>query len=203
MFIVTYPGSGMKHIEQIFANTDHDLYIVSTVKEARSIEFDRLLLLGGTDIDPLNYGQSNVLSLRMDCKRDKIELALAKRALDLDIPTMGICRGHQMLAIAAGGSLYQDIPYDLGIFGHRQSRHDIIIKSPLDHYIPTSRVNSFHHQAIDRVPVGFKVLAQSRDGIIESIYKKRFLGVQWHPEMLYANNWHWIFLFRWFIDGLE
>jgi putative glutamine amidotransferase len=203
MLIVTYPGSGMRQIETIFKHSGHDLQIVGSVKQARSITFDRLLLLGGADIDPSHYGQSNTLSRWMDSKRDNIELILADRAIRSNIPVLGICRGHQMLAIASGGTLHQDIPYDIGVFGHQSKTHDIIVNSPLDAWIPTTRVNSYHHQAVDRIPKGFKVLARSQDGIIESIYRPGYLGVQFHPEYLYDDNWHWIFLFRWFIDGLE
>lgn len=203
MLIVTYPGSGMREIERIFRQSGHDLVIVPSLKSARSIKFDRLLLLGGVDIDPYNYGQPNILSFNMDTKRDAIELTLAKRALKHNIPTLGICRGHQMMAIAAGGSLIQDIPYDYGIHGHNNMDHRIIVHNPLDRWIPSNKVNSYHHQCIDTIPSKFKVVATSNCGIIEAIYKPGFLGVQFHPEYLYVDNWRWITLFRWFIEGLK
>ena len=166
-------------------------------------DLDGLLLSGGVDIDPARFGEAVLpdASVETDPQRDAAELPLARAALDADLPVLGICRGIQTLAVAAGGSLHQD----LGLLGHEPELHqqrkagkdDTATAHPV-RIEPGSRlaralgggeqvVNSFHHQAVRDVPSGFVVTARSPDGVIEGFEdpaRTFTLGVLWHPERM-------------------
>lgn len=183
---------------------DASVTVVDSKKDAFSIEFDRLILLGGTDISCWLYGQRNTHSQDPNRERDSIEWVLARRALQTQTPTMGICRGLQMITAAAGGSLFQDVQ-EAGFAAHQRGDHTIKPSGKLAKVIPTTIVNSYHHQAVNHVPYGFEVVARSSgDKCIEAIYRPECaLGVQWHPEMLVTNDRRWEDLFKWFVDGLK
>lgn len=158
---------------------------------------DGLVLSGGVDVDPVLYGQPAHPKLgRVNRRRDDFELALVREALERSVPVLGICRGQQVLNVARGGTLVQDIPSEwTGAMvhdarGRRWRRaHDVDV-------LPGTRlgallrrdsvaVNSFHHQAVASVGDGLAVSARSRDGIVEGIEMpgRRFVvAVQWHPE---------------------
>ncbi len=163
-----------------------------------------LLLTGGSDIFPGLYGKiaDTARCGTFDLKRDSLELALIKRAMELDIPILGICRGQQMLNIALGGSLIIDIPsdYDTNIT-HRipdtyECFHIVNIEGGSKLYwaanVLSGEVNSRHHQAIDQLAPQLKLSAKSVDGLIEAVEWKEIgeqaflMGVQWHPEQM---NW--------------
>ena len=167
---------------------------------------DGLLLLGGADIHPRWYGERDTHCQYTDKGRDAVEWTLVRRALSEGKPIMGICRGMQMLTVAAGGSLYQDIAAQHKSDHNHQGRaHPLVnVSDRLMAHIPTaSRVNSYHHQAVKTVPYGWETLATAPDGIIESIWRPGALGIQWHPELLIsAGDTAWVSLFQWFMDGL-
>lgn len=152
------------------------------------------LLSGGGDLDPSYWGELPSPALgSISPVRDYFEIALTRMALTAEKPLLGICRGIQVLNVAAGGSLYQDLQTGMS---HQQNAprshtfHDIVIEkeSRLGAIVQASRirVNSFHHQAVQRVAGGFIITALSPDGTIEAIEAERgfALGVQWHPEDL-------------------
>ena len=167
-------------------------------------EIDGLLLPGGGDIDPCRYNElryhvKGISKIKDVSKsRDALELQLCQKALEADIPIFGICRGIQIMCIATGGSLYQDIHTQLkNCLLHKDeeskydARHYIQIQphSLLNQLTDESvtEVNSSHHQAVKVIGEGFVVTAQSEDGIIEAIEapSKRFvIGVQYHPERM-------------------
>jgi putative glutamine amidotransferase len=165
---------------------------------------DGLLLPGGDDVGPEHYGHPRHPRLGMvDDERDKLELTVARKALDDDLPILGICRGIQVLAVAAGGTLYQDIPsemerglgHDVREFGRDHLCHQVDIEpaSRLAQTLGTTStvVNSFHHQSVQKVPQGFVVTARADDGVVEGIEAagKRFVvGVQCHPEWLWKTS---------------
>jgi len=166
---------------------------------ARMLErLDGLVLSGGSDVDPALYGQAPHPKLgKVIRERDDFELALTRAALERDLPTLAICRGHQVLNVATGGTLVQDIPSIVERGGDHDARserwertHDVRIEpgSRLHRILGRDRVdvNSFHHQALDELGQGLVVSARSSvDGIIEGVELpgRRFvLGVQWHPE---------------------
>ena len=108
-----------------------------------------------------------------------------------------------MVAVAHGGSLYQDI-YKQGATRRHEQKHKIGVTGKIANYLPTDFVNSYHHQAVRTLPDGFKVLARSvNDHVIEAIWKPGVLGVQWHPELLFPTDPRWHGLFRWFAQGLQ
>lgn len=158
---------------------------------------DGLVLSGGGDISPLYLGELPHRALE-SCSplRDLSEILLTKEALKRDMPLLGICRGIQVLAVAMGGSIYQDIPsqHD-GAMLHNQTAprefpwHEVNLGGRLLTIMGRTKitVNSFHHQAVQQLPSGFSVGATAPDGIIEGIEapERRFcLGVQWHPEAM-------------------
>lgn len=164
----------------------------------RILDFcDGILFSGGVDIDPVYYGEDILNNtVEINEKRDKSELLLAKLAIEANKPILGICRGIQVLNVAMGGSLYQDLPSQLNLI-HRQQGHgvedghyvNVIQGSPLHNILGEVRIktNTYHHQSIKSLGKGFELIAESEDGVIESIYmpsKKYVLGVQWHPELL-------------------
>lgn len=159
-----------------------------------------LLLLGGEDVEPSRYGEANRHCERINEPRDAFELDLLAEALDRDAPILAVCRGIQVLAVALGGTLYQDIAVDLRA-EHVRSRvkHRGPCETDSSHRVTLERgtilskligrrtilVNSHHHQALRKVPPRARVAARTSDGIIEAIEHttNRFvLGVQWHPE---------------------
>jgi gamma-glutamyl-gamma-aminobutyrate hydrolase PuuD len=176
---------------------------------------DGLLLTGGNDIKPEVYGAKKVhpKTDTLEWLRQDYELKLTKRALKLDIPILAICLGNQMLNVAAGGTLIQDISSQVKtsiIHSQKENRnvltHWVAIDKPskLFKILKKNKVqsNSFHHQAIDRVAPGFKVVARTEDGIIEaieSIDTKFRLGIQWHPEELIKYQLH-LQLFKYLVE---
>jgi putative glutamine amidotransferase len=168
-----------------------------------------LCLSGGPDLDPAAYGADPHPELGpVEPALDSFELSVARRAAAAGIPILGICRGCQTLNVAHGGSLHQQLP-DVtdGSIDHRQT----VLGSETTHGVridPDSRlaaitgpeplaVNSFHHQAVDRLGDGLRAVAWSPDGVveaieaIEAIAAERFLlGVQWHAESLVGDPRH-------------
>jgi putative glutamine amidotransferase len=157
---------------------------------------DGVLLAGGDDCDPAAYGEERHPNVEtMDERRQANDLALAEAARRLGVPMLGICLGVQVINVAAGGSLIQDIDtqHDTEIRHASEpedrARHDVIIEkgTRLARVLPASElnVNSSHHQAIRRVGEGLRVTALAPDGIVEGLEDPRhpfYLGVQWHPE---------------------
>jgi putative glutamine amidotransferase len=166
-----------------------------------------LLLTGGEDVDPAQYGDAERHpTLELDPARDDYELALARLALERSVPVLAICRGIQVLNVAAGGTLLQDIPSQ-----HEGAVvHDVPkTKTAMAHAVnvaPGTRlakllgerltggtvdVNSRHHQAIRRLAPGFIVSATALDGIVEAIEQPSAsfcVGVQWHPENFWRTG---------------
>ncbi|WLV24913.1 gamma-glutamyl-gamma-aminobutyrate hydrolase family protein [Aciduricibacillus chroicocephali] len=162
-------------------------------------EIDGLLLSGGVDINPLEYGEEPLENQgAIFPERDEFEIALVKAVIELEKPVFAICRGIQIMNIAYGGTLYQDLEYaPEHTLKHQQGSgrpgdesHTVFVeKGSWLHGIfgEEVRTNSFHHQAIKDVAAGFKVTAKSKDGIIEGIEKEgdcSIVGVQWHPERM-------------------
>jgi len=180
---------------------------------------DGLMLIGGGDIEADLFGQIPIENLKdLNRERDEFEIALVKKAIEKDIPIFGICRGAQILNVALGGTLVQDIPTQ--------------IENPLEHMITHNRklpvhkvklskesilsevflsdvieVNSVHHQAVGDIAEKLSISATSEDGVIEAVemYDKPFvLGVQWHPEnMAFGENTLWMRLFNKFTDAAK
>jgi putative glutamine amidotransferase len=181
--------------------------------------FDGICLSGGPDLDPANYGAEPHAQLGpTEPPLDRFELAVARRADTCDIPILSICRGTQALNVARGGTLHQHLPDLSEEIGHRQ-------RNPADqpsHAIeiePGSRlsralggagtvdgrleVNSFHHQAIDRLGQGLAIVARAPDGTIEAVEdpdREFLIGVQWHAETMVERPYE-AALFRSFVEA--
>jgi putative glutamine amidotransferase len=176
-----------------------------------------LVLTGGGDIDPALYGQERHASVsEVQPERDAFEVALARRALDRDVPLLAICRGHQVLNVATGGTLIQDIASSLaGAENHDPERerwelsHDVRIRpgSQLARILGRDRVavNSFHHQAVKDLGEGLEATAWAvGDGVVEAIEApdRRFaVGVQWHPESFWNRPGGFAPLFEAFVGA--
>lgn len=159
---------------------------------------DGLVLAGGADIDPATYGEPpHAETLGTVPERDRFEVALARRALERDLPVLGICRGMQLLNVARGGTLLQHLPERFGHHEHRRvpgsfdgADHDVRLQEgTLAARAAGEQLHgtkSHHHQGIDRVGEGIEVTGWSTlDELPEAIElpECRFaLGVQWHPE---------------------
>jgi putative glutamine amidotransferase len=166
---------------------------------------DGLLLAGGGDVEPHHFGQKRLAKLgNVDRPRDRVELLLIRRACEDDLPMLAICRGVQMLAVALGGTLVQDIQAQIpGALrhnfhpGHPRNYlgHEVVVQrgTRLADLLGAERtgVNSFHHQSVQDVPPILRVSAHAPDGVVEAVEAptKRFmLGVQWHPEELVGDD---------------
>jgi putative glutamine amidotransferase len=183
--------------------------------EALLDRLDGVLLSGGPDIDPTLYRDASHPELGPTWRElDELELELARRADEREMPVFGICRGAQTINVARGGSLYQHLPdLDGDQVVHRQTdpgetvTHwvEIVPGTRLAEILGESRieVNSFHHQGVRRLGERLRVSAHSDDGVIEAVEDpdRRFLiGVQWHAEFLVERP-HEHALFRAFIDA--
>jgi putative glutamine amidotransferase len=162
---------------------------------------DGLLLTGGQDVDPRHFGDEPHKAIGfVNPWRDELELSLCREAAKARMPILGICRGAQVLNIALGGDIFQDINAQAGGKGlicHSQTApawygfHSIKIRegSRLHGILGTDDlfVNSFHHQAVRRLAPTFEAAAFTSDGMIEAVESREhpfMLGVQWHPECM-------------------
>lgn len=165
-----------------------------------------VVLTGGEDVDPAEYGVSSAGSHPPHRERDKCELGLVRLARDRNVPTLAICRGIQVVNVALGGTLVQDIPTECASkINHDQPEaramrvHDVFIEpgSKLANAVGGTKVevNSSHHQALARVADGLRVTAKAMDGVIEGAEWQGdywwMLGVQWHPEELLSDASDW------------
>jgi putative glutamine amidotransferase len=180
---------------------------------------DGLLLSGGGDIDPSIYGEEAHSTIwGLDMNRDRAELAMARWAADTRKPILCICRGIQVLNVALGGSLVQDIAsmvpdalthmFDEKDTPREKTTHPVHVApdSLLSQLLQADEaaVNSWHHQSLKRVANDLKVVAKAPDGIVEAVELAghRFaLGVQWHPEWLYQQQPEMARLFTGLIDA--
>lgn len=173
------------------------------ISEDAYADIDGLLLTGGGDIHPDNFdAEWHPTLYNVDTDRDALEIPLCQEAIAADLPVFGICRGIQIMSVAMGGSLYQDIPSEFPKEASCQSpikgvdsRHTIEIEpnSRLNRITGkrTDEVNSAHHQAVREKGEGFEVTARTKEGIIEAMEnrsKQFVLGVQYHPERMLETD---------------
>jgi putative glutamine amidotransferase len=172
--------------------------------ESWQIAYERLdgvLLMGGADVDPLHYGaERHALTKPATTGADITDLGLARAALADGTPILGICRGSQVLAVAGGGSLIQDVPSIVGSAVSHSSEWRQVARSLPAHRHPVrtergtrvaglldgaAAVNTYHHQAVERLGAEMRAVAYAEDGVIEAIEGTNgsfVLGLQWHEE---------------------
>jgi putative glutamine amidotransferase len=169
---------------------------------------DGVLLTGGEDVDPAEYGETERHpTVELAPVRDRYELRLARIALERDLPLLAICRGAQVLNVAAGGTLIQDIPSQHPThiahsitFPKNVAVHDVAVKPQTCLSVLLAgrlaagghvAVNSRHHQSVKNPAPGFVVSATAPDGVVEAIEKPDAafcVGVQWHPENFWQTG---------------
>ncbi len=166
---------------------------------------DGLILSGGVDMHPRYFGEEMDGTEDVDEARDYAETTITGWALEENMPIFGICRGHQVLNVALGGSLYQDIPSAMPSALDHQTSSKAKQRALLAHPVaidPSSKlaaivgktelnVNTLHHQSVKAVGKGLKVTGTAPDGVIEALESEQHdwvLSVQWHPEDLYAGH---------------
>jgi len=176
-----------------------------TIKNTDSILqlADGIILTGGEDINPLQYNDTTNLDVCGDINynRDTLERKLFDFAMKYKIPLIGVCRGMQMMNVASGGTLYGDIPSEIGTnVIHRSKKgalHKIVITDTCSFIFPlecdTLLVNSYHHQGLKKLPNNLRVIAKSFDGLPEAVAIKSsshpfMIAVQFHPERLGQEN---------------
>ena len=163
---------------------------------------DGIIMSGGQDIEPSEYGEEKAPHCGdiVPC-RDKLDRYVYEKALKLDKPILGICRGCQAMNVFSGGSLYQDLKIDFGTdVNHRMEKpfnreyHSVIVQpdTPLAALLGERvlSVNSIHHQGVKHLADGYDIMAVSEDGVVEAIYmpQRKFVwGIQWHPEWFTEN----------------
>jgi putative glutamine amidotransferase len=182
---------------------------------------DGLLFPGGVDVDPAYYGEDRHPRLgTVAPSLDQAELVLARWALQDHLPVLAICRGIQLINVAAGGTLYQDLPTQLPdalphacnapTYPREYRAHDLTVE-PGSRIAAAMRVtgcktNSRHHQAVKDVAPGFGITARAPDGVIEGIEHTEapfIVGVQWHPESLAATDPQMLGLFEAFVRAAD
>lgn len=205
--------------------TDDELTIIDCIKR-----FDGFLISGGPDVDGRHYGENNLVHMgEISPLRDTMEINITKKAFIASKPILGICRGMQVLNVAMGGTLYQDINEQIkceAVLKHHQEApkwhpiHEIYIEEGSIMQEAYGKcitlVNSFHHQAVKKVAPEFMATSKAADGIIESIEyiglktennlpsgrgkEKQFaVGVQWHPETMWERYPIHLKIFKHFI----
>jgi putative glutamine amidotransferase len=165
---------------------------------------DGLVFTGGGDLDPATYnGAPHPKIYGVDSQRDASELALAKLALATDKPVLGICRGLEVLMVASGGDLVQHVPDEFGetilhrldVIKPSEHRVQILPGSQLAAIKGTTEITvvSWHHQAVRAAPLGWRVVAQAPDGVIEALEHEDHswgFALQWHPELSPTDPLH-------------
>ena len=166
---------------------------------------DALLVPGGADIDPRRYGQEPLeTTVPADfAAQDQFEADMIAAALELGLPVLAICRGFQLLNVEHGGTMVQDVEEDSI---HRNSIHEVTIEpdSALAQAIGSTAlpVSSYHHQAIDLVGEGLRVVGRAPDGVVEALEHPtaELIAVQWHPEDNAAVDERQHAIFQWLVD---
>lgn len=179
-----------------------DAYRISNTDSILGLA-DGIIITGGEDINPLFYNDTFNLKVcgDIDHRRDTLEKKLFDFAFENKIPLMGVCRGMQMINVASGGTLYGDIPSEIGTQVIHRDNGEVMHKIALTESCPfifpegrdTFMVNSWHHQGLKKIPDGINVVARSFDGLPEAIYVDKklhpfMIAVQFHPERLGSDN---------------
>lgn len=199
-------AGGMRYAEAIQAAGGTPVFVPPMTPAAAAgllSRLDGLLLAGGGDIDPMLYGERPVRQVaQVEPARDATELLLAREAIKAGMPVLGVCRGLQVINVALGGTLIQDLPTQRrSDIRHaqqaprHQSTHTVTLEpgSVLGAISQEEElsVNSFHHQAVRELGAGLRACAWAPDGVVEGLEGEGggfLVAVQWHPEELWESH---------------
>lgn len=180
-------------------------HLVDLLPQLRAV-----VLTGGDDLDPAHYATDRHPKVdEPDPDRDAFELEVARAAADRGLPILGVCRGIQVLAVALGGSLVQDLPSE-GLDGHwaLEREYEPVHAVAADAgtaaagaLAGASLVNSIHHQAVADPGPHLRATAWSDDGVVEAVEADGLLGVQWHPERLLGHDSRHVAPFAWAVSA--
>jgi len=175
-----------------------------------ALHCDAVCVTGGGDVDPTRYGEDRSAGLMdIDALRDAVEVAVVRASVAQGTPVLGICRGIQLVTVALGGALHQDLAR-AGFGGHweEERQHEPVHAVEADAGSVAERalggaftVNSIHHQAVRSPGPALRATAWSADGVIEAVEAEGVLGVQWHPERLVATDDRHLAPFRWLVTA--
>ena len=197
--------------------------ILPYIRDADTLEgflriCDGFLFTGGVDVDPSRYGEAmHPMCGELQLYRDELEFKVFQKLIGIGKPILAICRGAQLVNVALGGTLYQDIPSEKpSEVLHKQEdfgstpAHSVklIADTPLLALVKQEsiQVNSLHHQAIKKLGDGLEVMAMADDGIVEAIYLPHYQyrrAYQWHPERMFDNDEHSRLIFTDFINACK
>lgn len=178
---------------------------IVTQEEAEELAnlYDGLLVTGGADVNPTLYHEENTASEPIEDDYENTDLLLYQAFLKKKKPILGICRGIQIIAVAEGSSLVQDIPTTYHVehnqmkFTPAKTRNDTAHPIKIQkgsvltpYFTENDEVNSFHHQCVKEVPYGFQLSALNQEGMVEGFENDQVLCVQWHPERLIDHPSH-------------
>ena len=226
------PGAPFPGLERDYINHDYVealraagavpllLPVLDTAAIAAQLScVDAVVFPGGHDVDPFSYGQQPRRGIgEILPERDVYDLAVFQEARHMGLPILGICRGMQLINVACGGTLHQDVALagpEVGNHWQGYPRHiashtvEVKAGSLLAEAIGASgevRVNSHHHQVVDKLGEGLRVSARALDGVVEAVESADgawLLAVQWHPEMMAATSAPMVCLFKKFIDTIK
>lgn len=193
LFLNSYPSLDLSFSQSAVTSTflDDNLDVaLNELEKAMNCDVKPvLLMMGGADVNPEIYDEKNRYS-HCDHQRDIRDFSLMYKAYSIGMPMFGICRGHQAMCVFFGGTLIQDIGFDAGC-KHSQY-HSANVYGELAKYlgVSTYNINSYHHQAVNKIPPNAAVIADAPDGIIEGLIYDGYpaVSVQWHPEYINDAN---------------